>query len=73
MNNPDDNVIEVPIERLSAEALNGILEEYCTRGGYELDMPLESRKKSVMRQLRQGDLKIYFDTVEGSVNISRPQ
>ncbi|NMA29206.1 MAG: YheU family protein, partial [Burkholderiales bacterium] len=43
MSEIDARLIEIPSEQLSSEALQGILEEYCTRGGYDSEVPVADR------------------------------
>ncbi|MBQ7502677.1 YheU family protein [bacterium] len=73
--NIDERLIDIPYKQLSSEALEGVLEEYATRGGYECDMPLEKRIGVLKKKLETGELKIVFDPEEETVNIvkrSRP-
>lgn len=56
--------IEVPLDRLSAEALRGIVEEVVTREGtdYGHAAPtLEEKVEQVLRQIRSGEAAIVFD------------
>lgn len=69
----DERLIEIPYQQLSPEALNGILEEYATRGGYECDMPLERRIEILKKRLTAKELKIVFDPKDEAVNIVRRQ
>jgi len=69
----DERLIEIPYQQLSPEALNGILEEYATRGGYECDMPLERRIEILKKRLKAKELKIVFDPKDEAVNIVRRQ
>jgi uncharacterized protein YheU (UPF0270 family) len=65
----DARLIEVPFEQLTPEALQGVLEEYCTRGGYESEMSLESRIAEIRRRLAAGQARLVFDPEEGLVNV----
>ncbi|MBQ7529526.1 YheU family protein [bacterium] len=65
----DKRLIEVPYKRLSPEALQGILEEYSTRGGYESEIPLHDRLAVLHQKLEKGLIKIVFDPVEESINV----
>lgn len=69
----DERLIEIPYQQLSPEALNGILEEYATRGGYECDMPLERRIEILKKRLTAKELIIVFDPKDEAVNIVRRQ
>jgi uncharacterized protein YheU (UPF0270 family) len=56
--------VEVPHERLSPEALNGLVEEFVTRDGTdygEREATLDQKKAAVLRQLTSGEVSIVFD------------
>jgi uncharacterized protein len=64
--------IIIPHDRLSQEALHGLIEEFVTRGGTDTgytDGCLEENVEMVMRQLKRGDVIIVFDEVAGTANI----
>lgn len=63
------NLVDIPHEELSEVALRGILEEFATRGGYESEVPLESRLGALMAKLKSGKAKIVFDPDEGTTNL----
>lgn len=69
----DSRLIEVPYERLSPEALQGVLEEYATRGGYECSMPLQKRVDILKKKLVAKQLAIMFDPVEEEINIVKKE
>jgi uncharacterized protein YheU (UPF0270 family) len=62
-------VLEIPYEELSEEALQGVLEEFVTRGGYESDMVVEERIRKLRQRLEQGKAKIVFDPEQGATNL----
>ena len=62
-------MMDIPYEQLSEEALNGILEEFVTRGGYESDIPIASRIATLKERLKKGKAKIVFDPEEGAANL----
>jgi len=62
-------MLEVPYDKLSPEALRGVLEEYATRGGYEEDMSIDGRVGQLMQQLKTGKAKIMFDPDSGTTNL----
>jgi uncharacterized protein YheU (UPF0270 family) len=65
-------VIIIQHERLSKEALQGLIEEFVTRDGTDTgytDGSLEESVKMVMRQLRRGDVIIVFDEATETANI----
>lgn len=65
----DEGLVEIPHEQLSAEALQGVLEEYCTRGGYDSEVPLGARIAEIKRRLDAGRARIVYDPDEGLVNV----
>ena len=67
--NVDERLLEIPYERLSPEALQGVLEEYATRGGYECTLSLTKRVQILREKLVQRRLKILFDRIEQNINI----
>ncbi|MGM9998147.1 MAG: YheU family protein [Candidatus Bruticola sp.] len=67
--NIDSRLIEVPYQRLSEEALQGVLEEYATRGGYECSIPLQKKIDILKHRLAKGELVIVFDPAEEGINI----
>ncbi len=70
MSDIDARLIEVPHDQLSTEALEGVLEEYCTRGGYDSEVPLASRIAEIRRRLATGKARLVFDPEEGTVNVA---
>jgi uncharacterized protein YheU (UPF0270 family) len=62
----------IPYERLSPDALQGLLEEYATRDGTdygEVEVALPERVAQAMGQLRRGDIVIVFDALSESVSL----
>ncbi|MDY0007586.1 MAG: YheU family protein [Spongiibacteraceae bacterium] len=58
--------VVLPLAQLSAEALNGLLEELVTRDGTdygEQEVPLETRLTQLRASLKRGDVEIIFDPV----------
>ena len=72
-----DNVLLVPWQSLSDEALRGVLEEYITRDGTDYgatELTLETRLQRAQHQLQNGEVLLAFDTAEQSCHIiSREQ
>jgi uncharacterized protein YheU (UPF0270 family) len=64
--------IIIPHDRLSPEALQGLVEEFVTRngtdGGYT-GKTLEQNVAMVIRQLNRGEAVVVFDEVTQSANI----
>jgi uncharacterized protein YheU (UPF0270 family) len=58
----------IPYQKLSAEALRGIIEELVTRDGTELT-DAEPKVREVMRQLEHGKLVITYDLETMTCNV----
>ena len=57
-------LVQVPIERLSAEAYTALLEEYASREGTdygEREVPLADKVGQLKRQLSRGDISLVYD------------
>ncbi len=55
----------IPLEQLTAEALQGVIEEFITREGTDygaVEWTLADKVKQVQAQLRNGHAQIIFDT-----------
>lgn len=64
--------VELPWQRLSAEVLAAVLEEYVTREGTdygEAPVPLETKVAEVRRQLERGQVVLLYDAATQSVNL----
>ena len=64
--------IITPHDRLSQEALQGLIEEFVTRYGTDTgytDGSLEESVKMVIRQLKRGDIFIVYDEATETANI----
>ncbi len=62
----------IPAERLSGDALAGLIEEFITREGTDygaLEVCLETKVQQVKQQLEQGDIVIVFDAATETVNL----
>ncbi|QEQ95833.1 YheU family protein [Neptunomonas concharum] len=66
----------IPMDALSDEALNGLIEEFVTRDGTdygEIETSLAHKVTQVKAQLKRGDVVILYSETRGDVNIvSRP-
>ena len=65
-------LLVVPIDRLSREALDGLIEEFVTRDGTdygEREDTLDEKKNAVTRQLERGEVVIVFDSESETANI----
>jgi len=64
--------IEVPKDSLSAEALEGLVEEFITREGTDYGLrehSLEEKRVAVMRQLERKEVAIIFDIESESTTL----
>jgi hypothetical protein len=62
----------VPYEKLSSDALSGVLEEYASREGTEhgaQDISMDSKVQQLKAQLMQGKALIVFDEESGTCNL----
>lgn len=62
----------IPHEQISADALQGLIEEFITREGTdygETEVSLAQKVVQVKRQLDRGDVVIAFDSATESVSI----
>jgi uncharacterized protein YheU (UPF0270 family) len=62
----------VPYEKLSSDALSGVLEEYASREGTEYgsqDISMDSKVSQLKTQLIQGKALIVFDEESGTCNL----
>jgi len=58
------DVVAVPVARLSAESLQGLLEEFASRDGTdygERETPLGERVAQLRRRIEAGDLQLLYD------------
>ncbi len=64
--------LQIPIDSLSPEALDGLVEEFITRDGTDyglLEKTLAEKKSAVLRQLQRGEVVIAFDSESETCNI----
>ena len=64
--------VEVPMHKLSREALVGLVEEYCSREGTDygmLEYSLDEKVNAVTKELEKGTAKIFFNQDDQSINI----
>ncbi|MBF0143070.1 MAG: YheU family protein [Magnetococcales bacterium] len=64
--------MDIPYNRLSPEALRGIVEEFVNREGTDygaVEVPLETKVAQVMDQIRKGLVVIRYDPVTGSCGL----
>jgi len=66
--------IKIPYNRLSPEALQGVIEEFVTRDGTdygEVEIPLETKISQVLTQLKSEKAVIVFDQHSGTYTVLR--
>lgn len=66
------SAIQIPKDALSADALDGLIEEFVTRDGTDYgfeERSLREKKSAVMTQISRGDAVIVFDPDAESCNI----
>ena len=64
--------VQIPLEALSAAALQGLLESFVLREGTDYgaaEFTLADKVAHVLSQLRRGDAEIVFDPASESVDI----
>jgi uncharacterized protein YheU (UPF0270 family) len=57
-------VIEIPLNELSADALQGVLEEYVSRDGTdygELELSLQQKTQRLLQQWQRNEVVLVFD------------
>lgn len=62
----------IPVNKLSAKALQGIVEEFISRGGTDygaVEATLETKFKQVKSQLENGSAVLIFDDKTETTNI----
>ena len=68
----DTEPIEISPQRLSAEALIGLVAEFVSRDGTDYgvrERTLEEKIADVMKQIENGEVRIFFDPVSATTNI----
>ncbi|MFM1896970.1 MAG: hypothetical protein RLZZ385_2044 [Pseudomonadota bacterium] len=64
--------MEIPFTHLSADALQGIIEEFVSREGTEYgarEFSLAEKVEAVVRQLQNGDVYVDYDPAEQTCNL----
>ncbi len=68
----DGAIIKIPMEALSTDALDGVIDDYVMREGTDYghrDFDLEQKRDAVRRQLRSGRAVITYDSVSHTTSI----
>jgi uncharacterized protein YheU (UPF0270 family) len=64
--------MEIPIESLSAEALQGVIDEFILREGTDygaVEATLERKRREIVAQLESGKAKLVFDSETETVTL----
>jgi len=73
---PRPELIIIPSQNLSPEALHGVIEEFVTRDGTDyglVEATLEQKINDVLRQVNKGDAVIVYDEDTQTTNILRKE
>jgi len=70
---PREDKFVVEADLLSADVLEGLAEEYCTRyhGLNDTENPMAERDR-VMAAVKKGELVVWFDPVENTASLGNP-
>ena len=66
------SAVKIPIDRLSSEALQGVIEEFVSRNGTDYgmtDVSLETQMQQVKSQLKSGQAVLIYDEEIQTCNI----
>lgn len=66
------SVLKIPVNRLSSEALQGVIEEFISRAGTdygEVEAPVETKYRQVKYKLDNGSAVLIFDEETETTNI----
>lgn len=64
--------MDIPLEKLSPEALEGVIDDYILREGTDYgvqEVSLDKKRSDVLRQLENGKAKIVFDAETESITL----
>ena len=68
----DSDPIDIPIDRLSVELLEAVMDEFINREGTdygEYDLSLRDKRARLRKALEQGRARIVFDPVTASTTV----
>jgi uncharacterized protein YheU (UPF0270 family) len=76
--NPKENpqVLIIPLEKISEEALEGLINEFILREGTDygqVEVSLEKKHEQIIKQLKSGRTLVVFDPVEESASLVRKE
>jgi uncharacterized protein len=66
--------MEIPYTELSADALRGVIEEFVSREGTDYgaaEYSFDEKIEQVKRQLKSGEIKLFFDAESETCNLVR--
>ena len=66
--------MEIPYEQLAPETLIKLIESFILREGTDYghgEHSLDSKVRQVQAQLRRGDVRIFFNPEDESINLTR--
>jgi len=66
------SIHRIPVNKLSAKALQGVIEEFISRAGTdygEKDVPMETKFRHVKYKLENGSVVLIFDDETETTNI----
>jgi len=58
---PEEEGIEIPLDRINPDTLRNMLSEFVTREWADEESTLENRIEQVLRQLREHKAKVMYD------------
>ena len=68
--------IVIPMERLSEDSVNGLIEEFILREGTDyghFDYTLDQKKTQLLKQLKSRHIIIVFDLIEETTTLMRKE
>lgn len=66
--------VVVPLEKISKDALSGLIDEFILREGTDYgrnEVSLEEKQAQIRKQLEKGDTQVVFDLKEQSASLIR--
>lgn len=72
----DTPMVVVPLEKLSDQAINGLIHEFILREGTDYgkyEYSLDEKQAQVKKQMDAGQVVVVFDILEGSCSIVRKE
>ncbi len=70
------SMIVVPLEKLSGQALTGLIDEFILREGTDygkIEFTLEQKHEQIKKQLLAGHILVVFDLAEQTCSITRKE